>query len=255
MTRTEKIQRFFRDHWLLLIVVTIQVSFWTNTKDIKPKLDIVPPVPGKAEIHALTFGDDEFYFRMQALLLQNTGDTYGRFSPLKYYDMKRLSQWFSLMDLLDSRSNMMPAMAAYYFSQTQNSEDVKYIVDYLYDHSTKDIGAKWWWLLQGVYLAQHRLNDMDLALKLAAPLVDKRVPIWAQQMTAVVHEKRGEMEDALKIMEDIKNNADNIPDADLRYMVYFVKERLNRLDKLKEFEALKPSDAKIEPKTKPEVKK
>jgi hypothetical protein len=116
---------------------------------------------------------------------------------------------------------------------------VRPLVDYIYEHSIRDIEHKWWWLVQAIYLAQHKLNDLDLALKVARPLVDKRVPVWAQQMAAIVHEKRGEMGDALSIMETIAKNADAIPERDLRYMQYFVKERLDRLDKLKEFEGLK----------------
>lgn len=225
-------------HWLrtysaLLAFVCLQLAFWYHTKDIEPDLSIVPDVPGRAALHALTFGDNQFYFRVLAFQLQNAGDTFGRFTALRYYDFNKLYHWFTLLDELDARSNMMPAMATYYFAQTQNTADVRYIVDYLYAHATRDIEHKWWWLMQSIYLAMHKLEDMDLALKVSAPLVNPKVPVFAQHMAAVVHEKRGEMEDALKIMEIIKNNADDIPDADLKYMTYFVKERLEKLDDMK----------------------
>ncbi len=210
----------------------LQVGFWLQTRDMHPEMDIVPDVPGKAEIHAMTFGDDEFYFRVLAFNLQNAGDTYGRFTALRYYDMNKLYYWFNLLDELDPTSNMMPAMASYYFSQTQNTADVRYIVDYLYTHSMRDVEHKWWWLMQSIYLAMHKLNDMDLALKVSQPLVNDKVPVWAQQMTAVIYEKRGEMDDALRIMETIQQNTKNIPDADLKYMTYFVKERLGKLEKM-----------------------
>lgn len=234
--RAVKIKGFFSWYGPLLAVVACNMLFWSATHHIRPELDVVPPVPGKEELALLKMGDDQFYFRTLALQMQNVGDTYGRFTSLKQYDMGKMYRWFTLLDTLDAKSDMMPAMAAYYFSQTQNTKDVRPLVDYLYEHSIRDIEHKWWWLLQSIYLAQYKLEDMNLAMKVAAPLVDKRVPIWAQQMTAVVHEKRGEMEDALKIMETIKNNAEVIPDRDLKYMVYFVKERLKRLDKLEDFE-------------------
>lgn len=227
---------FFRWYGPLLAVLACNVLFWSATRHIRPELGVVPPVPGKEELAVLKMGDDQFYFRALALQMQNTGDTYGRFTALREYDMTRVYHWFMLLDTLDSRSDMMPAMAAYYFSQTQTTEDVRPLVDYLYERSVRDVKQNWWWLLQSIYLAQYKLKDMDLALKVSQPLVDRSVPIWAQQMAAVVREKRGEMQDALQIMETIKNNADAIPERDLKYMVYFVKERLNRLDKLKEFE-------------------
>jgi hypothetical protein len=238
--RAAKIKSFFSWYGPLLAIAACNVLFWSATHNIRPELGVVPPVPGREELAVLKMGDDQFYFRLLALQMQTAGDTYGRFTSLRKYDMSKVYHWFTLLDTLDPRSDMMPAMAAYYFSQTQNTKDVRPLVNYLYEHSVRDIEHKWWWLLQSIYLAQYKLKDMDLALKVASPLVNKSVPIWAQQMAAVVHEKRGEMADALGIMETIKNNADAIPERDLAYMVYFVKERLQRLDKLKEFEKVNP---------------
>ncbi len=215
-----------------MLLVLAQLGFWYKTKDVTPEMGIVPDVPGRAALHALTFGDNQFYFRILAFNLQNAGDTFGRSTALRYYDFNKLYHWFNLLDELDAKSNMIPAMATYYFSQTQNTADVRYVVDYLYTHSTRDVPEKWWWLLQSIYLAMHKLNDNDLALKVSTPLVNKDVPAFAQQMAAVVREKRGEMDAALQIMETISKNAKDIKDMDLKYMKYFIDERLNKLDKM-----------------------
>lgn len=232
-------RNFFDWYGPLLAMLACNLLFWSYTHQIRPNLAVVPPVPSAQELAILKMGDDQFYFRALALQMQNAGDTYGRFTPLKNYDMNKVYHWFTLLDTLDSQSDMMPAMAAYYYSQTQKVEDVRPLANYLYEHSVRDVGRKWWWLVQTIYLAQHKLKDMDMALKVSAPLVDKHVPIWAQQMAAVVREKRGEMADALAIMETIRDNAESIPERDLKYMTYFVEERLKRLDKLKEFQHLK----------------
>lgn len=219
-----------KSHLALILCLCLQLGYWCETRAIEPDLGIVPDVPGRAALHALTFGDDELFFRAFAFDLQNAGDTYGRFTSLRFYDFNKLYHWFNLLDELDAKSNMVPAMASYYFAQTQNTPDVRYVVDYLYSHSMHDVAHKWWWLLQAIYLSMHKLNDMDLALKVAKPLQTDGVPVWARQMTAVVYEKRGEMDDALSIMETIKDNVKDIPDADLRYMTYFVRERAKRLE-------------------------
>lgn len=220
-------------HACLALLLGLQLAYWWHARPFKPDLSIVPNVPDVEAVRVLSLGDEHAYFRLLALMLQNSGDTFGRFTPLKHYDMQKLSRWFYLLDTLDARSNMLPAMAAYYFSQTQNTPDVKYLVDYLYDHSIRDVKKKWWWLLQAMYLAQHKLNDMDLTLKIASNLLDEDVPAWAQQMLAVVHEKRGEMEAAYDIMMTIKEHAKNFTDADLKYMTYFVEERIKKLDAMK----------------------
>lgn len=224
---------WLRSYLALMLFAGLQAGYWVETKNIKPDLSIVPDVPGREAVQALAFGDNQFYFRTLAFMLQNAGDTFGRFTALRYYDFNKLYHWFNLLDELDARSNMIPAMATYYFAQTQNTADIRYIVDYLYTHATRDVEHKWWWLLQSIYLAMHKLEDMDLALKVATPMVNPKVPIFAQQMAAVVREKRGEMDDALAIMESIAKNADAIPEADFKYMTYFVEERLKKLDEAK----------------------
>ena len=229
ITRANK---FIRLHLLLAVLVALQLGYWYKTKDVAPEMEIVPAVPGREVIHAMTFGDDQFYFRVLTFYLQNAGDTFGRFTPLRDYNFNKLYHWFNLLDELDAKSNSIPSMATYYFAQTQNTKDVRYVVDYLYIHSTRDVSTKWWWLVQAIYLSLHKLEDKDLALKVSKPLINDTVPAWAQQMAAIVREKRGEFDDALRIMETIRDNAKNIEDKDLKYMEYFVKERIGKLDKI-----------------------
>jgi hypothetical protein len=227
-------QRWLKNYGLLVLFLALQSAFWLQTRAIKPEMGVVPDVPGRTAVHALAFGDDEFFFRVLAFNIQNAGDTYGRFTSLRHYDMRKLYHWWTLLDDLNPKSNMLPAMACYYFAQTQNVADIRYIVDYLYEHSTRDVPAKWWWLMQSIYLSQHKLQDMDLALKVSQPMVNPEVPAFAQQMAAVVREKRGEFEDALSIMETIRDNAKHIKESDLKFMTYFIEERLKRLDEVQQ---------------------
>ncbi len=212
------------------VLLALQALYWWHARPYQPDLSIVPNVPRAEAVKAISMGDEEFYFRTLALMLQNAGDTFGRATPLKNYDFTRLQRWFGLLDQLNSRSNMIPAMAAYYYSQSQNEADARYIVDYLYAHASRDVEHKWWWLIQAIYLSMHKLHDMELTLKVAQPLLNADVPAWAQQMLAVVYEKRGEMGDALRIMETIKEHAKQMTDADLKYMKYFIDERIKKLD-------------------------
>jgi len=136
------LKKLLKLYGALALFIGLQLVYWYKTADIQPEMEIVPNVPGRESLHAMTFGDDEFYFRTLAFMLQNSGDTYGRFSPLRYYDFNKLYQWFTLLDELDNRSDMMPSMASYYFSQTQNTADIRYVVDYLYAHSLNDVEHK-----------------------------------------------------------------------------------------------------------------
>ncbi|MEI7668890.1 MAG: hypothetical protein WCJ33_02260 [Pseudomonadota bacterium] len=225
--------KFIRNNLFLLVFTALQICFWDATRAKLPDMGIVPDVPGRVAVKALSFGDEEFYFRLLALDIQNAGDTFGRFTALYQYDFKKLYAWFNLLDLLDNQSDYMPFTASYYFSQTQNVPDVRYVVDYLYQHSATRPDKKYWWLAQAVYLAQHKLKDNELAVKIAAPLEHAdNAPFWVRQLPAFVHESRGEMSDALRIIEHIQQNSKDIPEGELRFMKYFVDDRIKKIEKM-----------------------
>lgn len=230
---------------VLVVFLALQGTFWWHSHKIRPEMGIVPDVPGEQTVHALAFGDDEAFFRLYALGLQNSGDTFGRFTALYKYDFNKLTQWFFLLDKLNNESNYLPAMATYYFSQTQNPSDTSYIVDYL-DHYTKDrVKEKWWWVVQGVYMAEHKLENLERAGALAERLRGVRgIPVWAQQMPAFIHERRGEFGEALAIIEEVAKHPEDYTQGELNFMRYFVDERLGRLDAVKaEFDQIAKTKA------------
>jgi len=214
----------------LILVLGLQVSFWYKTKHIKPDMIIVPEVPKLFTVKLLSLGDDQFYFRNLAFKIQNAGDSWGRFTALKDYNYEKLQGWFFLLDELDSKSNFVPSLASYYYSQTQKPEDTVYIVEYLREHAKKDPRTKWWWLSQAVYIANHRLKDKDLALEVAYELAatpeDVDMPYWARQMPAFIHEQRGETDAAKNIIVDILNNFEEFTPGELNFMEYFIRDRL-----------------------------
>lgn len=217
----------------LLVFLIFQFTFWWNTKAIKPDMHILPEVPSKEAVKANSLGDEELYFRILTLELQNAGDTFGRFTPLKNYNYKKLSEWLFLLDTLDSKANFVPAIASYYYSQTQNTPDVRYIVDYLDSHASKDLANKWWWMTQAVYLANNKLNDNELALKLSYKLtnIPGKIPMWVREMPAFIHEKRGEKAEALNIIKNIIDNyqSDELTIDELNFIHYFIKERIEKM--------------------------
>ena len=219
---------------LFVLFLAAQVGFWNHTRAIVPPMGIVPSVPGERTAHALAFGDDEFFFRLLALNIQNSGDTFGRFTALYKYDFNKLYQWFHLLDQFNNQSNYLPAMSSYYFSQTQNPNDVKYLINYLDEYTDGRAKEKWWWVVQASYLADHKMNDTERALQLADKLQGVRgIPIWAQQLSAFVHERRGEFDDAAAIIESVAKHPEDYSQGELNFMKYFIDERIHRMDQLK----------------------
>ena len=110
---------------VILIVLTCQILLWNRIKDIKPFIGITPNPPSLINMKAFSFGDGETYFRLKSYKLQNSGDTFGRFTPLKDYDYEKIYYWLINLDQLNSKSDYLASLGAYYYGQTQNIENVK----------------------------------------------------------------------------------------------------------------------------------
>ena len=223
---------------LFLLCFFGQFVFWLKTERIKPDVYIVPPLPSTSSVKAFSFGDEQFYFRILSLRIENAGDSFGRFSPLKNYDYSKLYQWFKILDSLDNQSIYIPSLAANYFSQTQRKEDTRYIVQYLDEFASRDIDKYWWWMVQAFYIANSTLKDKPLALKIAYKLSENKneiAPIWTKQLPAFVHAELGEDCAAFlfirKMIQDNETGERKITPEEMEFMRYFIKDRLGKLKK------------------------
>ncbi len=226
--------------WLFVVTFVCQIFFWKNTEHLKPRFDIVPPAPNQYLVSALSLGDKEFLFRILATRLQNSGDIFAGFVSLKDYDYSRIYQWMTTLDTLNAKSNFVPAIAAYYYSQTQKIADVHYVVDYLEEHSNKDIDANWWWLFQATYIAKKNMGDMNRALEIAYQLSKNNsttAPFWTKQLPAFLHEEMGDGCMAFAVIESLikesESGARQIKPEELNFMRHFINDRLAKLKKQK----------------------
>lgn len=173
---------------LVLLVLGQSTLSW-SIRDVRPTLGILPDLPQERAVDALAFGDSQFLFRYLALTLQNAGDNGGRVTPLKNYDYEKVVDWLDLLDHLDVHSHWVIAMANGYFGQTQNTADVRPIVQYMQRHVARDPEVKWPWLVNAVYLSRHRLRNDWLALDAARQLASydyATMNIPSLQMSALI---------------------------------------------------------------------
>jgi len=226
--------------WLFFLTFAFQIFFWRETESLKPRFDITPPVPNQYLVSTISLGDKEFLFRTLSTRLQNSGDVFAGFMPLKNYDYSRLYQWMKMLDGLNEKSNFIPALATYYYAQTTHKPDTRYIIDYLDEHSAKDVDANWWWLFQAIYIATNNLRDMDRALDLAQKLATnnaKNAPLWTKQMPAFIGEQMGDGCLAFgviqKLIEESESGTRQISPGEMNFMRRFIDERLAKLQKQK----------------------
>jgi len=221
---------------LLLLLAVLQIVFSFAIKDIKPAMTIVPEVPNVRIVKI--FGDDEFYFRYKGLVIQNSGDSFGRFSPLKDYDYAKLYKWFRLLDEVNNKSNYIPSLAAYYYSMTQNTQDVIHIINYLTEHADQNPNDKWWWYYQAIFLADNVYGDKNLAINIAKKMKElspDTALLWTKQMLPILLAKNGNESEALQIITSILHDHENknIGDDEIDYMKFFIKKMLKKRERKK----------------------
>lgn len=213
----------------VLITLSLQATFWWRTRELQAGWEGVPPAPSNQVAKALAMGDGQFLYRAATFVLQNMGDEGGRVTPLKDYDYQRLGQWFFLLDQFDPQSEYLPVLVGYYYSLSQNPEDVRVVISYLTHIAIRDPVRNWRWLAHAIYLARHKVGDMNLALSLAYRMAAIRgpgIPIWAQQMPAFVLAEVGEKEAARNLMEAIIDSQTDLEPSEIEFMRDFIENRL-----------------------------
>jgi len=166
--------------WRLAVCVAglalAQAGYGYSVRHVDPARDYLSPVPSISAQEALAFGDRIFLHRLYALIVQNAGDTGGRIVPVRAYDFGRVVGWLEVLTRLDARSEFSSAMAAGYFGQSQNVQDVAPIARFIMRDVATMPEIKWRWLYHAVYLARHRLQDDGLALQAARQLASYDFP-------------------------------------------------------------------------------
>ncbi len=209
------------------------ISIWKGTKNIKPDLEIVPRVPSKEILKAFALGDEQALFRYNSYILQFAGDTFGRVTALKDYDYPKLYRWWTLLDEIDSKSDLLAYMVGYYYSSSQTPKlHTPYVVDFLEQHADKHPSDKWWWYSQAVYNAKFKMEDNERALGIAKKLADLPaeldIPIWTRQLQAYIYEDEGEYAKACDIIVNVVEDyiESQLTEGEINFIFHFVQKRL-----------------------------
>jgi len=213
------------------LIILVNICLWFYARPIQARWENVPPPPkNEYAAAAVGLGDRGLAYRISGLVLQNLGNVDGRTVKFEEYDYTELEKWFLSTYALDTQSNYIPTLAAYYYGSTQNKEQLEHVIDFLKIVGAKEQQESWRWLVHGVFLARHKMNDLDLALELSEMLEDHpdpNVPVWARHMSALVKNARGEKEDAYNIMVAIlQSSSKDLQPTEVRFIVDYICQQI-----------------------------
>lgn len=221
MTSSYTFVRFSLALSLMCLIVV-----WFALRPIRAEWQNVPPVPSELSLAFSTLGDDEFSYRSTGVMIQNLGNTGGRWERLQNYNYERLAEWLFLSFSLNERSDFLPFLTAYNFSANKDADELIHIVRYL-ERASDGVGPeKWRWLAQAAVIARFKMNDLELALELAEKLTardDPDLPYWARAMPAFVKSKQGDKQAALDFLYNmLESSAQKMHPSEVNATVNYI---------------------------------
>lgn len=230
MDNEGKLRHVPRCYFLMLLAALAgQILFWQQARDVRVLWSGVSTAPAPEMAMVMGLGDGQLYYRFSGLGLQNLGDWAGAVTPFSQYDYGRLAGWFRLLSQLDPGSHYVPALAAYYYGQSNDPGQLRQIIGYLRGIAVQNPNRHWRWLAYSAYLARYRVKDPVLGLELAKQLAGLQaagLPVWTRQMPAFVLAEQGDVEAARDILETILATTPDLPQAEQKFMRSYIDDRL-----------------------------
>ena len=216
---------------VLIVSLLIQVCWSSARPQAMASAETLPEAPNVNLLRLSALGEPDVLAKVLMLWLQAFDNQPGVSIPFARLDYARVINWLNALLALDSRFQYPLLSASRVYTQTPDHAGKQQMLDFVYRRFLDDPDRRWPWMVHGVYVARHRIGDLQLALKYANALRlnvnSDAAPPWVTQMDLFVLEDLGELESAQIIIGGLLANgklAGN--DNELR----FLKNRLALLE-------------------------
>lgn len=185
---------------LLAAALIAQILFHGYRAGPEASMEPLPAPVDAAYLRAASLGDPMAASRLLMLWLQAQDHQAGISIPFARLDYGRLTGWLEAVMTLDPRSHYPLLSAARIYSEVPDNAKRRIMLEFVYRKFLEAPDSRWPWLAHAVYMARHRMNDRELALKYARALRTHTsadtAPEWARQMELFVLADYGELESA-----------------------------------------------------------
>ena len=184
----------------LVLGIALQLA-WHSVQDkpVARASDLSPP-PALSLLEVASLGDQVALSRLLMLRLQAFDNQPGISVPFKELDYAVLTEWLEAISLLDRQSQYPFLSAARVYAKVLDDEKKRQMLDFVHRGFLENPNRRWPAMAHAVFIAKHRLKDLDLALELARDLrihaSGPGVPPLVRQMELFVLEDIGDIESA-----------------------------------------------------------
>jgi hypothetical protein len=180
-----------------------QLAWHGLRPEVTARAEDLPEPPAAAVLQAASLGEETAQARLLMLWLQAYDHQPGVSIPYRMLDYDRLIAWLDVILALDQRSQYPLLAASRVYAEVPDPVRTRKILEFVYEKFLLDPDKRWPWLAHAVFVAKHRLQDRELALRYARALrlyaTAPSVPGWARQMELFILEDLGDVE-AAKIL-------------------------------------------------------
>lgn len=184
--------------WFFFILVMVVIIIWRGSDQYhRPKIKILSLAPSPSQMQFITASDSSFSYRLLMFWLQQFDVQSGQYVSYRNLDYEKVIQWLDMINYIEPSSQYSMLLASRVYSRVADNERKKLMLDYVYREFEKDPNKNWRWLAEATITAQHRLKDLQLALKYARALAEnesKEIPRWAKDIRLIILEDLGELE-------------------------------------------------------------
>lgn len=219
---------------LLAAALALQVTWAAYRVQPGARMQVLPQPPSAALLRVASMGEPQVLARTLMLWLQAFDYQPGISIAFRDLDYARVEDWLDRMLELDPQFQYPLLAASRLYGDVSDPVKQRRMLDFVAKRFEDDPLRRWQWLAHAVYLAKHRLGDLDYALRLARKLTaadaSAGIPNWARQMQIFVLEDMGEIKSAKVLLGGLLESGE-ISDPHERW---FLSQRLQELEEREE---------------------
>lgn len=188
--------------WLILLLSLLLQCYWHfSFSSLQTRHYDLPTPPQSSLIRLISLDDTVTAAKLTMLWLQAFDNQPGISIPLKELDYDKVIEWLDVILKLDPKMQYPLLAAIRFYAEVQDEEKQRKMIRYISEKFIENPNERWQFMAHTVYVAKHRIKDMQLALECAQLLrqyaTGDNVPYWAKQMEIFVLENMGELEAAM----------------------------------------------------------
>jgi len=179
--------------WLLLSLPLLLIGLVLLQKTAPNqavKTENLSEPPNIILLKNLSLNEPALTSRLLSIWLQDFDYQRGKSLNYDQLDYKKLTEWLNSIQELDQNNRYPLLSASHIYSTVKNPEKLQQIIIFVEQQFKSNPEKNWPWMVKMVLLAQHKLQDNKLALRLSQKLMTltqgKKVPSWVKQMSLSV---------------------------------------------------------------------